>query len=395
MAGRTGRWPGRPELIAGESLTSWFVRVAAANGHRPRDLYRCCLPAGGNSVPDLDRHAEPGLIHALSDGAGVEAEAIRAASFQGLAGRVFEQDPDGRVILPWLPPAGRQAGKRCFGQQVCPQCLSTDPVPHLRLSWRLAFVTTCATHGALLVDRCGDCGEPLGFLQQDNRSGFRCWSCGSDARRWASVPPPVDTGPLQAAWMAAVGEGWVDLGAYGPTYSFAALDVLAAVMRLLAGGPHAYALRRWVAAREPGLDLPPASVPRVKDIAHLAPRPRSILLAMAHYLVQDWPHRFVAAGKAVGLASSHIRKRHGDRQPFALADAVAWHLDREQRAGHREEVLAAKQVLAGAGRPGTYRNLIALMGTKLLAISDLADPATDGARWGRAGTGSWTACRPR
>ncbi|WP_141400384.1 hypothetical protein [Magnetospirillum sp. 15-1] len=42
-------------------------------------------------------------------------------------------------------------------------------------------------------------------------------------------------------------EGWRDLGEYGPVYSFAVFEMLAQLLRLLAGGKHAHALRLWLA----------------------------------------------------------------------------------------------------------------------------------------------------
>jgi len=375
-------WPGRPALIAGESFTSWFIRVAAANGHRPRDLYRACLPAGDRAAPDLDRHADAMLIQTLADGTGVEPSALRAATFDRWAGWAFERDEDGRNLLPWLPPAGRHTGKRCFGQQVCPHCLAYDPVPHLRLDWRLGIMTTCPTHGSLLLDRCPDCQEPLGFLRQAGRSGFFCARCGSDARRWTGEAALLDMAPLQSTWLGVIERGWADFGTYGPIYSFTALEVLALLARLLAGGNHAYALRTRVAG-EMGLSIPPFALPRVRDLAHLPPRSRAVILAMADWLTGEWPHRFVTVAMSAGLASSHIRKRHGEQQPFAFAHTVDWHLDGSQRSGARDEVLAAKQILAAKGQPGTCRNLIALAGTRLTAMSEVADPARDGAPWGQ------------
>ncbi|MFC7333150.1 TniQ family protein [Rhodocista pekingensis] len=376
-------WPGRPAPLQGESFSSWFVRVAGANGHRPRELYRVCMPAGDRSPPDLDRHADPLLIRDLAEATGIPVGSISGGTFDQFAGMAFERDEDGRNVLPWLPPAGRYAGKRCFGQQVCPRCLAEDPVPHLRLTWRLGVMTKCPKHGTLLLDRCPECREPIAVLRQDGRSAFFCWSCGSAVRAWRAGLPPVDIQPVQATWMEIVSRGWTKLGAYGPVYSFAALEILALLMRLLAGGQHAYPLRAWVGERAPGACVPPTAIPRVRDLAHLAPAPRSILLMMADWLMQDWPHRFVAAGRSVGLATSHIRRRHGDTAPFAFAHAVDWHLNAAQRTGTRAEIERAKEILTERGVSPTCRNLVELVGTKLTAIEELAEPASDGAPWGK------------
>jgi len=375
-------WPGRPPLLEGESFSSWFARVAGANGLRPAELYRIVQPGGDRNPRDLDRYSDVHLLGAMAEKTGIPIEALEQSTFRRWAGWAFERD-DGLVKLDWLPPAGREKAKRCFGQQACPLCLGGDITPHLRLEWRLSFVTVCPVHQRLLLDRCPACNEPFSVLRQDRGVGLACWSCGADVRRFSGDSPPIDPIPVQQDLLNTLALGWRRLGNYGPVYSFTALRILALILRLVAGGRHAYALREWIADQEPGLALSPELLPRVRDGALLTPRARCVLVSMAHHLLQDWPHRFIAAAQSIGMASRDLRKRLDGIYPFAYADVVEWNLTEPLVGKTRDEVLAAKEVLQRRGCPATYQNLRDLVGGKAGSMGELAEPASCGAPWGQ------------
>lgn len=378
------RWPGRPGLLPDESFSSWFARTAVANGLRPGELYRIVQPGEDRNPRDLDRYADDHLIGRLADCANIDVERLRRSTFRRWEGSLFDHDHGDRK-LAWLPPAGRQGGTRCFGQQACPMCLAGDRQPYLRQIWRLSFVTTCPVHGCLLLDRCQQCGAPFSVLHQDGQGHIGCWSCGMDIRRFTSTSPRVDPRAVQRDLLGLASQGWWPLEEYGPVYSFAAFDILALLSRILASGRHALGLRAWIADREPQLAIPPNIIPRAREGVLLAPCARSVLIPMAFWLVTDWPHRFVSAAEAVKLTSRDLIKKAGNRYPFAFAHVVEWRLRTpEGRKAGSDELLAAKEILLKHGRPATSRNLIELIGAKPTALAQVADPAaTDQAPWGK------------
>ena len=376
-------WPGRPRLLHDEAFSSWFARTAAGNGLRPAELHHILQPGGDRNPRDLDRYADVHLLHRLADCTGREADALGQSTFRRWAGTVFEGD-DGLTKFAWLPPAGRQGGRRCFGQQLCPWCLRADAEPYLRLTWRLSFVTTCPVHQRLLLDRCPRCSEPFHILRMDNVREMRCASCATDLRHVTADEPPIDAVPIQRDLVRLVSDGWRTLGPYGPVYSFAVLEILALVTRFLAGGPHSHALRAWVASQAPALSVPPEALPRAREGALLTPRARSVLISMAHWLMGEWPSRFVAGARAVGMTSTDLWKQPAESYPFAYTDVVEWHLKEPHKGGNRDEVAAAKAILVRQGRKATHRNLVELCGIKLGAMSELAEPAdADSAAWGK------------
>lgn len=378
------KWPGRPGLLPEESFSSWFARTAVANGLRPGELYRIVQPGEDRNPRDLDRYADDHLIHRLADSTGIDVDHLRSATFGHWEGRLFDHDYGDRK-LAWLPPAGRVNGKRCFGQQACPMCLSGGQEPYLRKIWRLSFVTVCPLHGCLLLDRCQHCNEPFSVLRQTSKGEITCWACGSDIARSTPIDAPMDARGIQRGLLGFAKQGWWPMGEYGPVYSFAAFDVLAVLCRLLASGRHALGLRAWIANQEIQLAVPPQIVPRTREGALLGPKARNILVPMALWLMTDWPHRFVEAATAVGMTARDLFKKADERYPFAFAHAVDWRLRIPQgRRATTDEVLAAGQVLRSRGHPATARNLISLIGGKPAALASVAEPSVDGAaRWGK------------
>ena len=110
-------WPFCPELLPEETISSWFVRLAQANALTPAELHPIALPGAFRYTRDLDRYASDTMIDNLSVHAGVDAVRLANATFRRWAGVVFENDL-GVNKLPWLPPAGWEASRCSFGQQM-------------------------------------------------------------------------------------------------------------------------------------------------------------------------------------------------------------------------------------------------------------------------------------
>lgn len=379
---KLSEWPGRPPLIEGESVSSWLARFAKANALTPVELCRIIDPTGYRAVRDLDRHIDVPLINRIAKVSGVDAASAVAASFRRWAGVTYEHD-DGRMKLEWTPPAGRLGGVRCFGQQLCPLCLASDARPHLRLNWRLSFLTACPVHAVILFDRCPGCGEPFHALKCIGSAGFRCWACGVDPTLSRAGPMPAELLEVQRDLSAMVAQGWYGLGIYGPVYALVALKILGLLCRLLAGGSHALPLRHWVCDQIKVRATWLENIRQVREHTILPPRDRAILIAMGHYLLQEWPERFASASHAINLSSSHLRKRHNEQVPFAFRHAIDFHLKRRHEAGGRDEAVAAAEILRSRGQDPTYRNIVDLAGRKRVAFGLQAQRSGVRDDWGR------------
>jgi hypothetical protein len=245
-APRDGHWPRHPLPLPDESLSSWFQRLAEANGLPSSELYAGALPGSYLNRQDLDRTAGPDLIKQLSVHTGVDAADIHDRTFARWIGRIFGED-DGRCRLDWLPPVGTEKARFSFGQQYCPACLASDAVPYFRLQWRLRFVALCPIHQCLLADRCPSCSAAIYPLRIRRAVGaLLCRSCGADLASAATAPVTNDDVAVYCTLMAAVDEGWGVLDGFGPIYGLAYFQLAMLLFRLLASGPLARPLRAQI-----------------------------------------------------------------------------------------------------------------------------------------------------
>jgi hypothetical protein len=366
-----GLWPVRPDIFSDESFSSWFFRLAAGHGLSSADLYPAALPGGRMFKLDLDRHASADLFENLQRKTTVPAARLAAATNGRWAPTLFGSD-DGHSQISWLPAIGRSYGRSSFGQQICPDCLAEDETPYLRQIWRLSFVTSCAKHNRLLLDRCPSCGAPYHPLSAHPQTPFyQCQQCKFDARRDpAEASEDIDLA-IQARLLRAVADGWTDLDGDGHIHSIPYFRIRWQLHRLLATGRHAEPLRQNLERYNSGGDL--RSIPRIREIERLNPRCRRALVRATALVMEDWPHRFVAACRSVGI-HARVFNRERDEIPFALWQAVSINLSNPLRAVSRADIVAARDILIGRGEKPTYRNLRALVRNRFIPYVDLVHP---------------------
>lgn len=368
-------WPFRPRPIEDESFASWFSRVAWANGLSAAELYPVALPGARMHRIDLDRFACDELFENLSARTGVPPDDLWPRTLSAWAGQLFEHD-DGQNKLIWLPPAGTHLTKKSFGQQVCPQCLREAEVPYLKRGWRLSFVTACEAHGTLLIDRCPDCAAPIQPLYTSAcvASMSRCWNCNFDLRH--AVTERIMDFSAQDRLLQVIGDGWGELGVYGSVTALSYFRILWIVYRLLATGRFALPLREWVGGPEP-----PSGIPRIKEIERLNPRCRHALITMAVDMMDDWPHRFMAACRDVGI-SARVLLKDAERTPFSLWEPVCQYLSAPVGEASPQDIKAAKAYLKAHGTRPTYKALQELLGMHFHAHRNMALPAGKHAPYG-------------
>ncbi|MBC7905928.1 MAG: TniQ family protein [Rhodospirillaceae bacterium] len=137
-------WPGRPRPLPDEIFSSWFVRVAGANGLTAAELYGTLFPRALKRLSsDLYHVAPVDIVGALVAGTGLDEATVRSTTLAAWAGKIFDPE-DVTFALHWLPPIGNDLSRQTFGQQFCPLCLAEDDVLIFRRRWRLKFVVACA-----------------------------------------------------------------------------------------------------------------------------------------------------------------------------------------------------------------------------------------------------------
>lgn len=368
-------WPFRPRPFKDESFASWFSRTAWANGLSAAELYPVALPGARMHHIDLDRFACDELFENLSAHTGVPPDDLGVRTLRAWTGRLFERD-DGNNKLIWLPPAGTHQTSKSFGQQACPQCLREAETSYLKQLWRLSFVTACEVHGTLLIDRCPACTAPIQPLYTSPSIGSMCscWQCGHDLRH--TVTERISDHYQQQLLLQIARAGWGEMGEYGPVHALSYFRTLWIVYRLLATGRFALALREWSGGKEP-----PSGIPRIKEIERLNPRCRHALVAMAVDLMRDWPHRFIAACRDVGI-STRVLLKDAEQTPFALWEPASQFLSDPVGKATRADIKFAKAHLKRQGIRPTYLALQQLMGMHFHANRDMALPAEKHAPYG-------------
>jgi hypothetical protein len=166
---RVTRWPLHPRPIAGEVLSSWLGRIAAAYQSPVEDLLVHDLGLSALSDAELDWEPPDTLPALLSARTGVAVERVRSMSAKAwthaLIGRGKPGGPlfyryvkrysvllspnrrDRRTLDDWRPWITIQRFVTPIG---CPGCLASDAIPYRRLYWCLALAACCPAHGIFL-----------------------------------------------------------------------------------------------------------------------------------------------------------------------------------------------------------------------------------------------------
>ncbi len=170
-----GRLPLHPRPLPHEALSSWLGRLARAYGMRTGEFLRAAF--GADPAPDgreLDIAPPASLAAAISERTGVPVEQVHAmtlarytpepiaslAPSPGLfaayacrhewfiqPGHRRAEPPPG-VAETWVPWRAKDLLDGL--PHGCSACLAGDPVPYVRLHWRLSWMASCPLHRLML-----------------------------------------------------------------------------------------------------------------------------------------------------------------------------------------------------------------------------------------------------
>jgi len=175
--------PFAPRPYSAELLSSWLMRIAAANIISLRELLDGFEDRYGrvlSNVP-VDYDIPDTAVTALSQFCRVAPEKIQALD---LRRRVPHLNPilllryHQNLSLLWCPRCSLSRVRYAF----CPLCLARQRVIHVRWDWSVACLIRCVIHRAPLLDGCPACSEPdpLTFSGFDPSPITVCRSCGTD-----------------------------------------------------------------------------------------------------------------------------------------------------------------------------------------------------------------------
>lgn len=337
--GTVGLWPLAQSPLPDELLSSWFARNALAHGMKPFSLATSLWgPRPTVMDRDMDKQAPRLAIAALAHATGTT---VKRASRTGLPAYegVLVMSYFGRSQTQWILPIGlRDRDRRGFGLQFCPVCLSTDPKPYFRRTWRLAVSGACLQHGSELLDRCPECLNAV--LPLRALSPTTCWRCGFDLALAESRPVSSHLISFQARAENALSQGWVKLHQSVFSYSHLYFALVRQVAKTLATGPRSMRLRDVAASTWGGDPVLPTARRNRRDVELLPVSDRAPLLDLTERLLTDWPLRFVETCTKAGIWQSWALADAID-PPHAYLHVVETHLQRAKYLPNPDEVLAA------------------------------------------------------
>jgi hypothetical protein len=153
----------RPRFISGESWPGYLMRLAEANGG-----------AGLSYICQMLDWSTYQLI---------AASPFTTLPLFGVGCEELTKE-EGQILVPWRRYMNLGTFGRSIYSRVCPKCLASDKIPHIRAAWDLALQVDCADHHCLLIDECPQCHCRL---EHTRRSLTRC-NCGFDLKLCRTRP---------------------------------------------------------------------------------------------------------------------------------------------------------------------------------------------------------------
>ncbi len=284
-------WSIRLVPYEGEPLSAWLARSARAHGQSLHRFGVDRLHIARLAIRDVDVHATPHLLEAISEASGVSIQTLATMTVPRLGSN---RQP---ARAPWvLPSSAMPRSMFRFGKQACLDCVAGDRRTY-PLSWRFAFVVACERHGRWLVDACPVCEQPLG----DHTATMACRECHSP---WISMTPMA--GPFFSQAVAL--QRWI-LHAIGEDGHLKIDGRDVPIVDALAGFRFLVRLDRRIANE----------ARRRIDIERLRIRERIAWLDRLASVLERWPAGFLEDAKAADV-SRHPFK--GERCPDWVADAL-------------------------------------------------------------------------
>ena len=345
-------WPIRPTPQEGELLSSWMTRIAVANGVSLQCLCWETWPDSDVLMHDIDRRPPPGLIEELARRTMQSVTRIQQLALPSLVGHLLENLPLGSGWVQWILPILLRS-RTSHGIQYCPDCLTEDIEPHWRLSWRLAFVTTCHRHSRVLCDTCPSCGaapNPLALFKRQ-RPGTEpipvhyCRWCGYDIRirrsnHDNSDSPSKGVVDFESSLLKALQENWIDVQEHGLVHSIPFFRGLHLILTMLSSKGQSGRLREAVhhhlSIEHPLMLISGQSRRVLFERQNVATRHQ--LVAMVAWLMEGWPHRFTHACRKASLRGTRLTLELQREAPYWYWKATGEHLG-SKRARWRRAAL--------------------------------------------------------
>lgn len=353
-----------------ELFSSWFVRVAHANGLRCNHLARILTGRGRPLFHgDIDRGIWKTPAYRLAELVGTTYEAAEKTLLSTYRPFLWSSHSL-KGIWPFvLPVSTKDHKERKYGFQYCPCCLLTDAIPFYRRYWRLAFVVVCDVHGIKLRDRCPHCDVPIAIQRADVKSRFlhktpslrHCSSCHQSLCD-VSAAEKIDTLLLssQRLILSTLDRGWININGR-VIYSHLFFHGLRMLMSFLDDPRYSGRLQpRLASLNIARLESDQPRGRRSGGIEQCNVQRRFELACAVAWLFHQWPNRFFEELISHRFNSSSILRFNGRSEsdvPFWLWEPVWSNLSQSMYVPTSAEIHHAARFLFAQQKPPTIREL--------------------------------------
>lgn len=164
-----------------ETLTSWIIRNAFANGTDPKSFALSVFETHSTWYKDIDRHIDQIQLKQLHKISSLSKEEILNLTLEPLIFRNTSKSLVNPFKWSFIIPQGIKGMIRTSGLYFCPECLKNND-PYISKSWKLAWVISCPVHKKILYNQCPQCN--FAFSPHLARYDFPyikyCTNCGYD-----------------------------------------------------------------------------------------------------------------------------------------------------------------------------------------------------------------------
>ena len=168
-----------------ETLTSWIIRNAIANGSDPRSFAISVFKKNSTWYEDIDRYLPSERAMQLSLFCSLTPHEIQEMTLEPTIQKLSHKSSKNNPYAKWqlITPMGAKGAIRTNGFYFCPECLAQQEV-YLRKEWKMAWVIACPKHKKLLTLTCEQCGQIFSpyKVTYELPDICLCTNCGFDLR---------------------------------------------------------------------------------------------------------------------------------------------------------------------------------------------------------------------
>jgi hypothetical protein len=286
-----------------ELLSSWMARMAYQHGLTTKEMCTYIWPSySGN--PDIDRIISDANLNILAEKTNCTFAEVNATTMAFYKHVLFAQKNLLYAPEQWIIPSKRIGSKSGYmqhssGLMFCPKCLESEP--YFKKQWRLAISFACTKCGYYLIESCPHCHKGNSFIdvRQPNfahQSVYEhmvyCHHCGKDVTDCEPEIAPVRVVKTQQLLFEIMEHGLNEKVIYTESY-FKVLHHIALLLLIDKQTDRNIKKLAEHVYRENNVshsDLRPYVATIIRD---LPVKKRSVVIMLAHWMLQEWPHRFI------------------------------------------------------------------------------------------------------